>query len=106
MVDFASDVAATHTLLQSVVEPTPLQRNQYLSDLYEADIWLKREDLTPVRSYKVRGAYSFLTKALAQKPDQDLFVCSSAGNHAQAEDHENQGLRRTVCRNPAVWRRL
>lgn len=76
-------MAATHKLLQSVIEPTPLQRNQYLSDLHEAEIWLKREDLTPVRSYKVRGAYSFLTKALAENPHQDLFVCSSAGNHAQ-----------------------
>ncbi|MEM6383162.1 MAG: threonine ammonia-lyase IlvA [Pseudomonadota bacterium] len=83
MTSFASDVAATHALLQSVVEPTPLQRNQYLSDLHNADVWLKREDLSPVRSYKVRGAYSFLTKALADKPHQDLFVCSSAGNHAQ-----------------------
>ncbi|MGD1888535.1 MAG: threonine ammonia-lyase IlvA [Cohaesibacteraceae bacterium] len=80
---FAADVARIHTVLSTVLDPTPLQRSQYLSDLHDADVWLKREDLTPVRSYKVRGAYAFLHEALAKDPDQELFVCSSAGNHAQ-----------------------
>ncbi|MEM7461668.1 MAG: threonine ammonia-lyase IlvA [Pseudomonadota bacterium] len=80
---FVAEVNAVHKALESVIEPTPLQRNQYLSDLYGANIWLKREDLSPVRSYKVRGAYAFLTEALAENPDHELFVCSSAGNHAQ-----------------------
>ncbi|MEM7290281.1 MAG: pyridoxal-phosphate dependent enzyme, partial [Pseudomonadota bacterium] len=80
-----------HAHLAGVLEPTPLQHNQYLSDLYGADIWLKREDLSPVRSYKIRGAYSFLIDALEQNPDQKLFVCASAGNHAQGFAH--------ACRN-------
>jgi len=80
---FADDVARIHDLLSGVLEPTPLQFSQYLSDLHQADIWLKREDLTPVRSYKVRGAYAFIQQALASDPDCPLFVCSSAGNHAQ-----------------------
>ncbi len=80
---FANDVARIHELLSKVLKPTPLQHSQYLSDLHQADIWLKREDLTPVRSYKVRGAYAFIHQALDANPDCPLFVCSSAGNHAQ-----------------------
>ncbi len=51
--------------------------------MYGADIWLKREDLSPVRSYKIRGALNAMGKALAANPEQDVFVCASAGNHAQ-----------------------
>lgn len=80
---FADDVSRIHDLLSKVLKPTPLQHSQYLSDLHQAEIWLKREDLTPVRSYKVRGAYAFIHEALAADPDCPLFVCSSAGNHAQ-----------------------
>ncbi|MEM7300659.1 MAG: threonine ammonia-lyase IlvA [Pseudomonadota bacterium] len=83
MTNFTDEVARVHNVLSKVVEPTPLQHNQYLSDLYGGDIWLKREDLSPVRSYKVRGAYAFLHAALIENPDNELFVCSSAGNHAQ-----------------------
>lgn len=63
--------------------PTPLLRNDYLSLKYSADIWLKREDLSPVRSYKIRGAFNAMRKRLAVNPDQRQFVCASAGNHAQ-----------------------
>ncbi len=63
--------------------PTPLQRNDYLSARYGADIWLKREDLSPVRSYKIRGAFNAMRKVLETSPEQRLFVCASAGNHAQ-----------------------
>ncbi|WP_328809233.1 threonine ammonia-lyase IlvA [Roseibium aggregatum] len=83
MGQFADDVHRIHNLLSKVLDPTPLQRNQYLSDRHQAEIWLKREDLTPVRSYKVRGAFAFLQEALRDQPDRSLFVCSSAGNHAQ-----------------------
>lgn len=69
--------------LRDVLEPTPLQYNAFLSDRYKAEIYLKREDLTPVRSYKLRGAYNFFRKALLTDPQQKKFVCSSAGNHAQ-----------------------
>ena len=70
-------------MLSDVLHPTPLQYSQYLSDRHQADIWLKREDLSPVRSYKVRGAYAFIHEALQNDSDCGLFVCSSAGNHAQ-----------------------
>lgn len=74
-------VAAHH--MRSMFPPTPLQRNAHLSERYEADIWLKREDLTPVRSYKLRGAFNAVRKVMASSPDTKLFVCASAGNHAQ-----------------------
>lgn len=83
MTVFAEGVQAVHAVLKDILEPTPLQYSQYLSDRFQADIWLKREDLTPVRSYKVRGAYAFLHETLRRNPGQDFFVCSSAGNHAQ-----------------------
>src|SRR5690606_593975 len=50
---------------------------------YGADIWLKREDLSPVRSYKIRGAFNFFRKAMAAGGGARSFVCASAGNHAQ-----------------------
>ncbi len=89
--DFIHHVNSVHQRLNDVLEPTPLQRNQYLSDLYNANIWLKREDLSPVRSYKIRGAYSFIMQALDEMPKQKNFVCASAGNHAQGFAH--------ACRN-------
>ena len=66
--------------MRPVFPATPLLRNELLSARFEADIWLKREDLTPVRSYKLRGAFNAMRKVI---PDQALFVCASAGNHAQ-----------------------
>ncbi len=70
---------AAEQAMRTVFPPTPLQRNAHLSDRYGADIWLKREDLSPVRSYKIRGAFN----AMRKQQGQELFVCASAGNHAQ-----------------------
>jgi threonine dehydratase len=79
MTEFKLQAQAAETSLRTVFEATPLQHNAYLSALYDADIWLKREDLTPVRSYKLRGAYNAMRKQLYH----DHFVAASAGNHAQ-----------------------
>ncbi len=84
--DFRKLVDDTHKLLSSTLDVTPLQFNQYLSEKHGAKIWLKREDLSPVRSYKIRGAYSFFNKAMAEKSAKE-FVCASAGNHAQGFAH-------------------
>lgn len=69
--------------LRELFAETPLQRNDFLSARHDADIWLKREDLTPVRSYKLRGAFNAMRKVRARQPGQQQFVCASAGNHAQ-----------------------
>ncbi len=69
--------------MRTIFPETPLQLNEHLSRRYGADIWLKREDLSPVRSYKIRGAFNFLRKAIATGATGKTFVCASAGNHAQ-----------------------
>jgi threonine dehydratase len=76
-------VRIAETALRTLFEPTPLQRNDYLSARTGAEILLKREDLSPVRSYKIRGAFNAMRKALDADPDRRSFVCASAGNHAQ-----------------------
>lgn len=83
MADFIKNVQAAERELRVLFPPTPLQRNEYLSKQYQADIFLKREDLSPVRSYKIRGAFNAMRKALAAEPNLKTFVCASAGNHAQ-----------------------
>lgn len=80
MTDFARNAREATEALRALFEATPLQRNDHLSARYGAEIWLKREDLSPVRSYKIRGAVNAMRKVLA---DQTRFVCASAGNHAQ-----------------------
>ncbi len=83
MTSFADNVASAATAVREIFPETPLQENDYLSKKFGARIFLKREDLTPVRSYKIRGAFNFFRKALAAGSKADLFVCASAGNHAQ-----------------------
>lgn len=83
MTDFRTLAQAAETAMRDVFEPTPLQRNDHLSERYSANILLKREDLTPVRSYKLRGAFNAMRKVLAKHPNTTQFVCASAGNHAQ-----------------------
>ena len=65
--------------MRGVFPQTPLLKNEHLSAMFDADIWLKREDLSPVRSYKLRGAFN----AMRKQTGQQKFVCASAGNHAQ-----------------------
>ncbi len=61
---------------------TPLQHSARLSAMTGLDVWLKREDLQPVRSYKLRGAYNFVAQLSPEESDRGA-VCASAGNHAQ-----------------------
>jgi threonine dehydratase len=68
--------------LKKVVTKTPLQFNHHLSDKYQCNVYLKREDLQVVRSYKLRGAYNMMS-TLAKDKLQNGVVCASAGNHAQ-----------------------
>lgn len=78
----ARDVDDAAARLRAVIGPTPLQLNPRLSDALGGEVWVKREDLQPVRSYKIRGAYNLI----AQLPEADRLagvVCASAGNHAQ-----------------------
>ena len=68
--------------LKEIVNRTPLQFNHNLSRKYKCNIFLKREDLQVVRSYKLRGAYNMMS-SLPKEQLQKGVVCASAGNHAQ-----------------------
>lgn len=76
------DFTAAADRLQQVVRKTPLQYNQNLSDRFGCNIWLKREDLQRVRSYKIRGAYNLMSSLPKAQLEKGV-VCASAGNHAQ-----------------------
>ena len=80
--------------MRNVFTPTPMQKNDHLSTAYNAQIWLKREDLSPVRSYKIRGACNSMRKLVGRMD----FVCASAGNHAQgvAFMSSHYGARSTI----------
>ncbi len=78
----ADDVRAAAERLRDVVVRTPLERNDRLSELVGAEVWLKREDMQPVRSYKLRGAYNFIA-SLSDAERAHGVVCASAGNHGQ-----------------------
>ena len=78
----AADIDEAAQRILDVVVRTPLQYSERLSEVTGADIYLKREDLQAVRSYKLRGAFNLLS----QLTDEEIaagVVCSSAGNHAQ-----------------------
>jgi len=68
--------------LRGVVRETPLQFHHALSEKFGAKVYLKREDLQVVRSYKLRGAYNRMRLLSAAEKKRGI-VCASAGNHAQ-----------------------
>lgn len=76
------DFIAAALRLKKVVHKTPLQRNIRLSKKYGCNVYLKREDLQVVRSYKLRGAYNMMSTLPKEKLERGV-VCASAGNHAQ-----------------------
>ena len=69
-------------IVRDVALITPLQRNERLSEQYDANVYFKREDLQPIRSFKLRGAYHKIYK-LSDAERKLGIVCASAGNHAQ-----------------------
>ncbi|NJL73723.1 MAG: threonine ammonia-lyase IlvA [Saprospiraceae bacterium] len=68
--------------LSGIAEHTPLMLNASLSEQYECNVYLKREDLQVVRSYKIRGAYNKMATMPRSLLEKGI-VCASAGNHAQ-----------------------
>ncbi|RUP36899.1 MAG: pyridoxal-phosphate dependent enzyme, partial [Gordonia sp. (in: high G+C Gram-positive bacteria)] len=78
----AADIDEAARRISGVVSKTPLQFSDRLSAITGAQVYLKREDLQAVRSYKLRGAYNLLMQLTAEEKAAGV-VCSSAGNHAQ-----------------------
>jgi len=76
------DFSGAYARLKDVVKKTPLTYNHNLSRKYECEVYLKREDLQIVRSYKLRGAYNMMSLLPPNQLAKGV-VCASAGNHAQ-----------------------
>ncbi len=76
------NIDTAYETLKQVVLKTPLQFHRKLSEKFGAEIYLKREDLQVVRSYKLRGAFN-LIQSLSEEQRIRGVVCASAGNHAQ-----------------------
>ena len=76
------DYHAAAKRLQHVISRTALQLNRSLSKKYQCNVYLKREDLQVVRSYKIRGAFNMMSTLDKEILERGV-VCASAGNHAQ-----------------------
>ena len=78
----ASDIQQAQARISSEITPTPLQYCARLSAETGCEVYLKREDLQDVRSYKIRGALNGMSN-LPQEQRGRGIVTASAGNHAQ-----------------------
>src|SRR5690625_1546376 len=76
------DIIHASRELKQITETTPLQKNALLSSMYECSVWLKREDMQVVRSFKIRGAYHAILNLPMEERSRGV-VCASAGYHAQ-----------------------
>lgn len=76
------DIDKAFLRLKDTVKETPLQLDHYLSQKYDCKVYLKREDLQWVRSFKLRGAYNAIS-VLSEEIQNKGITCASAGNHAQ-----------------------
>lgn len=76
------DIDEAFLRLKDIVKETPLQLDHYLSQKYDCKVYLKREDLQWVRSFKLRGAYNAIS-VLSEEAKNRGITCASAGNHAQ-----------------------
>lgn len=85
------DILIAHQMLKDIVVKTPLQLDPILSERYQANVYLKREDLQVVRSFKLRGAYN-LMQSLTKEELKNGVVCASAGNHAQGVAYSCKAL--------------
>lgn len=96
--ELAEQVDLAAQVLSGVTVVTPLQLNERLSAARGCRVWIKREDLQPVRSYKLRGAYNFIASLTAEQRARGV-VCASAGNHGQgvAWACARLGIPGTVC---------
>lgn len=76
------DILIAYQRIKDIVAHTPLQKNHRLSEKYDCNIYIKREDLQHVRSFKLRGAFYSMVMQEKEKMKNGV-VCASAGNHAQ-----------------------
>ncbi|GAE29070.1 threonine ammonia-lyase IlvA [Halalkalibacter hemicellulosilyticus] len=86
------DIIIANQRLKDIVTHTPLQKNEVLSERYDCNVFLKREDLQVVRSFKIRGAY-YQISSLSEEELNNGIVCASAGNHAQGVAYSCRALK-------------
>ncbi|QUX18629.1 threonine ammonia-lyase IlvA [Staphylococcus haemolyticus] len=87
----AKDVENAYLRIKDVVKETPLQFDLYLSQKYDCNVFLKREDLQWVRSFKLRGAYNAISVLTSEAKEKGI-TCASAGNHAQGVAYTAKAL--------------
>lgn len=87
----AEDVENAYLRIKDVVKETPLQFDLYLSQKYDCNVYLKREDLQWVRSFKLRGAYNAISVLTSEAKEKGI-TCASAGNHAQGVAYTAKAL--------------
>lgn len=85
------DIVLAHHTLQGVVDRTPLIHMPLLSEQYDCNVYLKREDLQVIRSFKIRGAYHLIQSLTPEQRERGI-VCASAGNHAQGVAYSCKAL--------------
>lgn len=90
--DLLEDIIKAGQALKGIITKTPLQRNDILSEKYDCNLYLKREDLQVVRSFKIRGAYNLMQSIPLDQLNNGV-VCASAGNHAQGVAYSCKALR-------------
>ncbi|MGB1556830.1 MAG: threonine ammonia-lyase, biosynthetic [Oceanococcaceae bacterium] len=78
--DYPALIAAAD--VYPVASISPLEPAPKLSQRLGQQVWLKREDLQPVRSFKLRGAYNMVSQLSPEQRERGV-ICASAGNHAQ-----------------------
>src|SRR5690554_6559712 len=95
MIDMVRKILAAR--VYEVALQSPLDRLDRMSARLDAEVLLKREDLQPIHSFKVRGAYNRIVRLSPQERDSGV-ICASAGNHAQgvALAAQKLGLNATV----------
>jgi threonine dehydratase len=88
------EILKAHQALKGIIKHSPLERNDILSERYGCNVFLKREDLQIIRSFKIRGAYN-LIQSTPREALQNGVVCASAGNHAQGVAYSCKALKIT-----------
>ncbi|MDR3539616.1 MAG: threonine ammonia-lyase [Desulfosporosinus sp.] len=90
--DLLENIIKAGQALKGIITRTPLQRNDILSEKYNCNLYLKREDLQVVRSFKIRGAYNLIQSIPSDQLNNGV-VCASAGNHAQGVAYSCKALK-------------
>lgn len=90
--NYKINIQEAQKVIQNVVIKTALEKNNYLSEKYNCEIYFKREDQQIVRSYKIRGAYNLIS-SLTEEVKKNGITCASAGNHAQGVAYTCKSLK-------------